>query len=240
MEIFAIPSSSTPTGKTREGEGETISIYDNSMETKENPLVPFIGILGGNARARAFEKRILASGYSNPILCDEHWKEKPNYVSWETFEKFAPTIILVTARLPFRFEEALTRFRSPMLLIDARETSDEKNSPITGAFRAFANLSNWEIEHGTHRVAVAIDAHSPDVLLEFIAELRCFPRGLHSPRTVSLRTFTRKTVRKLFFSAARRVDFFRFLLDRLADRIQKRIFSLTALLPSSQLDQCSD
>ena len=163
-----------------------VSVYDNSFELHRpqqsiefttNSLLT-IGILGGNHRAEVFEKRVISSGYSKPILCDVNWKEKLNYVSLETFQEFSPNIILVTEEFPLNLRESFYENSCQALIIDAREIlSNEQNSLIYGSYRAFGNLSNWEIEHGTDRVPVAIESTSPVTLVQFIDQLKCFSRG---------------------------------------------------------------
>jgi len=49
--------------------------------------------------------------------------------------------------------------------------------PIPGSYRAFGNLSNWEIENGTQRIGVAVEQFSPLNLTKFIYDLNCFSRG---------------------------------------------------------------
>ncbi|CAF3358069.1 unnamed protein product [Rotaria socialis] len=174
-----------------------ISVYDNSndgeqqqkQQTSQNSF-PQIGILGRNQRSQAFTKRLLLSGFPKPILCDRNTiefdlNEKSNYVSYETFCKQSPPIILITDNLTNNIDDFINHDKQ-QLIIDARESiekylsnqSSQFSIPIPSSYRAFGNLSNWEIENGTQRVGVAIEQASPLNLIKFIHDLSCFSRGI--------------------------------------------------------------
>ncbi|CAF4408061.1 unnamed protein product, partial [Adineta steineri] len=172
-----------------------VSVYDNSndgeqqqqqqqqqQQINQNSL-PLVGILGRNQRSQAFTKRLLLSGFPKPILCDINsnevdLNEKSNYVSYETFYQRSPSIILITDNLINNFDHLLNHNKQ-QILIDARELIFKYNSrvsspmllPIPETYRAFGNLSNWEIEHGTDRVPVAVEQLSPIILIKFISQL---------------------------------------------------------------------
>ena len=152
-----------------------ISIYDNNPQQTSNLLV---GIIGRNQRSEAFTKRLLLSGLPKPILCDVNSTEinSNNYVSFETFDQFSPNIVLITENLPTNFEDLFPQNKQ-QLIIDTREISSLILPPIPSSYRAFGNLSNWEIANGTSRIAVAIEQFSPSNLIKFISDLKCFPRG---------------------------------------------------------------
>ena len=160
-----------PTSNLSSGQS-SISIYDNSNNNSSNS---FIGIVGDNDRARAFEKLLISSSFSTPIRCD----------SIETYRKFDPSILIVTDEISLKFEFDRTR----TFLIDARRISTPL---IDGSFRAFGNLSNSEIEKGTNRIAVAIESNSPETLSEFIVKLRRFPRGILRLDSFSYENLRRK------------------------------------------------
>ncbi|CAF1239620.1 unnamed protein product [Rotaria sp. Silwood1] len=177
-----------------------ISVYDNSndgeqqlkQQINQNSL-PLIGILGHNQRSQAFFKRLLLSNFPKPILYDRNideidLNEKSNYVSYETFCKQSPSIILITDNQINNIEDILNDSNNKQqLIIDARELISKyfsKNSshlliPIIKSYRAFGNLSNWEIENGTQRIGVAIEQGSPLNLIKFIHDLKCFSRGIY-------------------------------------------------------------
>ncbi|CAF2670585.1 unnamed protein product [Rotaria sp. Silwood2] len=143
-----------------------ISVYDNSndgeqqlkQQINQNSL-PLVGILGRNQRSQAFTKRIVSSSFPKPILYDRNsietdLNEKSNYVSYETFCKQSPSIIIITDNQINNIEDFLNQNKQ-QLIIDARELIDKyfskKSSrlliPIPKSYRAFGNLSNWEIEN---------------------------------------------------------------------------------------------
>jgi len=175
-----------------------VSIYDNSNDGEQQQQqqlnqnsFPIVGILGRNQRSEAFTKRLLLSGFPNPILCDINsnefnTNENSNYVSYETFYEQSPSIILITDNLTNNFEYLFNQDQQ-QLIIDARELickyfskkSPHLLLPIPESYRAFGNLSNWEIENGTQRVAVAIEQSSPINLIKFIHNLNCFSRGIY-------------------------------------------------------------
>ena len=150
-----------------------------------------IGIIGQNKRSEAFTKRLLQSGFPKPILCDINSIEidlnnKSNYVSYETFYELSPSIILITDNLTRNFEDFFPHNKQ-QLIIDTRERfpkyfskkSSVSLTSVPGSFRAFGNLSNWEIENGTQRIAVAVEQYSPLNLIKFIYDLNCFSRGIY-------------------------------------------------------------
>ena len=177
-----------------------VSVYDNSNDG-EQPLtkhstnqrsLPLIGILGRNQRTQAFEKRLLLSGFPKPILCDintfdSHSNGTTNYVSHEIFFQLSPTIIFLTDNVTTRNVEQLLHSDQQHLLVDVREMThryfsgdaSHRSSPISGTYRAFGNLSNWEIENGTQRVGVTIEQNAPLHLVQLIRDLHCFPRGVN-------------------------------------------------------------
>lgn len=145
-----------------------------------------VGIIGRSKRSEAFTKRLLQSGYPKPILCDINSIEmdindKSNYVSYETFYELSPPIILITDNLTRNFEDFFPQNKQ-QLIIDTRENISKRSTGsltlIPGSFRAFGNLSNWEIENGTQRIAVAVEQYSPINLIKFIYDLNCFSRGI--------------------------------------------------------------
>jgi len=151
-----------------------ISIYDNNPQQSSQSLV---GIIGRNKRSQAFTKRLLLSGFPKPILYDINSTEiHPNYVSYETFDQFSPPIVLLTENLPKNFEDLFPQ-NHQQLIIDTREIHSQSLLPIPSSYRAFGNLSNWEIENGTQRIGVAIEQYSPSNIMKFIHDLNCFPRG---------------------------------------------------------------
>ncbi|CAF2520638.1 unnamed protein product [Rotaria sp. Silwood2] len=175
-----------------------ISVYDNSndgeqqlkQQINQNSL-PLVGILGRNQRSQAFTKRIVSSSFPKPILYDRNsietdLNEKSNYVSYETFCKQSPSIIIITDNQINNIEDFLNQNKQ-QLIIDARELIDKyfskKSSrlliPIPKSYRAFGNLSNWEIENGTQRTGVAIEQGSSLNLIKFIHDLNCFSRGIY-------------------------------------------------------------
>ena len=176
-----------------------VSVYDNSNDG-EQPLtkqstnqrsLPLVGILGRNPRSQAFEKRLLLSGFPKPILCDintfdSNSNGSTNYVAHEIFFQLSPTIILLTDNVTTRNVEQLLHSDQQHLLVDVREMSHRYfsgnapncPSPISGTYRAFGNLSNWEIENGTQRVGVTIEQNAPLNLVKLIRDLNCFPRGV--------------------------------------------------------------
>lgn len=152
---------------------------------------PLIGILGRNQRSHAFRQRLLLSGFPKPILCDKNsieidTNDNSNYVSHETFCKQSPSIILITDNLTNHFEDVFNP-ETHQLIIDARESiksyftskTSHHLTPIPGAYRAFGNLSNWEIENGTHRAGVAVEQAAPSSLIKFISDLNCSTRGIY-------------------------------------------------------------
>ncbi|CAF3596754.1 unnamed protein product [Rotaria sordida] len=175
-----------------------ISVYDNSndgeqqlkQQINQNSL-PLIGIIGRNRRSQAFMKRFLLSGFPKPILYDRNSieidsNEKSNYVSYETFCKQSPSIILITDNQINNIEDFFNENKQ-QLIIDARELINKYFSKksshllisIPNSYRAFGNLSNWEIENGTQRVGVAVEQGSPLNLIKFIHDLNCFSNGIY-------------------------------------------------------------
>ncbi|CAF1636917.1 unnamed protein product [Adineta ricciae] len=165
-----------------------ISVYDNNLQhqcTSKN--YPLVGIIGQNKRSQAFRKRLLLSGFPSPILCDINSDSaESNYISYELFYELSPTIILITDDLTINFEDLFPQTKQ-QLVIDTRELSPSyfsrkaralPFSSIPGSYRAFGNLSDQEIEHGTQRARVAIEEYSPSNLIAFIYSLNCFPRGI--------------------------------------------------------------
>jgi hypothetical protein len=156
-----------------------ISIYDNNPQQQSHLLV---GIIGRNPRSQVFTKRLLLSGFPKPILYDINSTEinpndSSNYVSYETFDQISPTIVLLTDNLPKNFEDLFSS-NNQQILIDTREILSKSLPTIPSSYRAFGNLSNWEIENGTQRIGVAIEQYSPSNLIKFIHDLNCFPRGI--------------------------------------------------------------
>ena len=102
---------------------------------------------------------------------------------YEKFYQLSPTIILITDNLTKNFDDFIPHHKQ-QLLIDARQIDFSNNcslslsSSIPGSYRAFGNLSNWEIENGTQRIGVAIEQDSPLDLIKFIYDLNCFSRGI--------------------------------------------------------------
>ncbi|CAF3737253.1 unnamed protein product [Adineta steineri] len=189
-----IPFESSPSNVSKK-QKSLVSVYDNSNDGEQQQQInqnslPLVGILGRNQRSQAFTKRLLLSGFPKPILCDINSNEidsneKSNYVSYETFYQRSPSIILITDNLINNFDHLLNHNKQ-QILIDARELIFKYNSrvsspmllPIPETYRAFGNLSNWEIEHGTDRVPVAVEQLSPIILIKFISQLNCFSRGI--------------------------------------------------------------
>ncbi|CAF3420244.1 unnamed protein product [Rotaria sp. Silwood1] len=167
-----------------------MSIYDNNLQQSTTNFHPLVGIIGRSKRSQAFTKRLLLSGFPKPILCDINSNEndlndKSNYISYETFYQLSPTIVLITDDLTTNFDDLFPQDKS-QLIIDARKIYikyfSKKNShsllSIPGSYRAFGNLSNWEIENGTKRIGVAIEQFPPLNLVKFIYDLNCFSRGI--------------------------------------------------------------
>ncbi|CAF0855155.1 unnamed protein product [Rotaria sordida] len=167
-----------------------MSIYDNNLQQPITDFPPLVGIIGRSQRSQAFTKRLLLSGFPKPILCDINSNEndlndKSNYVSYERFYQLSPTIVLITDDLTRNFDDLFPQDKS-QLIIDARKIYikyfSKKNSysllSIPGSYRAFGNLSNWEIENGTKRIGVAIEQFPPLNLVKFIYDLNCFSRGI--------------------------------------------------------------
>lgn len=174
-----------------------VSVYDNSNDGEQqlqairSLSLPLVGILGRNQRTEAFRKRLLLSGFPEPILCDvattdPNPNEKITYVSHDMFYQSSPAVILLTDNRCTHFEHLLHQQRD-YLIIDVREIvydyfsreSSPSVTPVAGLSRAFGNLSDWEIEHGTQRVAVAVEQTSPLNVVQFIHQLQCFPRGIY-------------------------------------------------------------
>ena len=192
-------SSSSKIGKKQES---LISVYDNSNDGEQTQQqqqqqqssansFPLVGIFGRSSRSQAFTKRLLLSGFPKPILYDQYSTETDsnnlfNYVSYETFCHYSPSIILITDHLSMNFESFIAQNKQ-QLIIDARELITKyfsKNNtshllkPISKSYRAFGNISNWEIENGTQRTGVAVEQGSPLNLIKFIYDLNCFTRGI--------------------------------------------------------------
>ena len=158
-----------------------VSIYDNNPQQQSSSNV-FVGILGRNARSQAFTTRLIHSGFSRPLLCDVHIREiDPNdhsgYISSESFVQFSPNIVLITENFTGNFEEFFPRNKQ-QLIVDVRQISSNESPMILNAFRAFGNLSDEEIVHGTERTGVAVEQYSPSNLIKFIYDLKCFPRAI--------------------------------------------------------------
>lgn len=156
-----------------------VSVYDNNPPQEQSSRYISIGILGRNARSSAFTTRLILSGFSRPFLCDINARQiDPNdhsgYISYESFYEISPSIVLITDNLSGNFEDLFPSNRQ-QLIIDTRESNSRD---IPGAFRAFGNLSDEEILHGTQRTAVAIEQFSPSKIIKFIYDLKCFPRGI--------------------------------------------------------------
>ncbi|CAF2818190.1 unnamed protein product [Rotaria sp. Silwood2] len=167
-----------------------MSIYDNNLQQSTTNFQPLVGIIGRSKRSQAFTKRLLLSGFPKPILCDINSSEndrndKSNYVSYETFYQLSPTIVVITDDLTRNFDDLFPQDKS-QLIIDARQIyikyfskkSSRSSLSIPGSYRAFGNLSNWEIENGTKRIGVAIEQFPPLNLVKFIYDLNCFSRGI--------------------------------------------------------------
>ncbi len=106
-----------------------------------------------------------------------------NYVSSETFLHQSPSIILITENFTQNFEYFFN-LNKQQLIVDVREIKFSNQSShslllIPECYQAFGNLSNWEIENGTQRVAVAIEQSSPINLIKFIHQLNCYSRGIY-------------------------------------------------------------
>ncbi|CAF1110353.1 unnamed protein product [Adineta steineri] len=167
-----------------------ISVYDNNpQQHTTNNSYSLVGIIGRNKRSEAFRKRLLLSGFPKPILCDINSMNEinsTNYVSYEIFYELSPSIILITDNLTTNFEDLFPQDKQ-QLVIDTREIFSNYFSKksyvalptIPGSYRAFGNLSNWEIENGTQRIGVAIEQHSPLNLIKFINDLNCFTHGIY-------------------------------------------------------------
>jgi hypothetical protein len=182
-----------------------ISVYDNNPSQQQ--LHPLIGIIGRNQRSEAFIKRLLLSGFPKPILCDINsieinQNDTSNYVSYETFYQFSPTIVLITENLITNFQDLFPQNKQ-QLIIDTREIFSRKPSfalsPIPGSYQAFGNLSNWEIENGTQRTGVAVEQFSPLSLIKFIYDLNCFSRGIIFLDQVSYNNQQIKSFRNCLF-----------------------------------------
>lgn len=150
-----------------------ISIYDNNPQQNHSS----IGIIGRNKRSQAFIKRLILSGFTKPILCDINSTNDSDYLSYETFYEYSPTIILITENLTSNFYDLFPQNRQ-QLIIDTREVVSKTFSLIPGSYQAFGNLSDWEIENGTERIGVAVEQSSPLNLIKFIYDLKCFSRGI--------------------------------------------------------------
>ncbi|CAF3738604.1 unnamed protein product [Rotaria magnacalcarata] len=200
-----------------------ISIYDNNPQQQQQQQLssyqqqsttsfhPLVGIIGRSKRSEAFTKRLLLSGFPKPILCDINSNEidlnyKSNYVSYENFYELSPTIVLITDNLTRNLDDLFPQNKS-QIIIDARQIyikySSKKSSrsllSIPGSYRAFGNLSNWEITNGTQRIAVTIEQYPPLNLVKFIFDLNCFPRGIHFLDQYSYNKQQRKSFRNCLF-----------------------------------------
>ena len=102
------------------------------------------------------------------------------------------------------------------MLIDARQIYFSKHSsqpllsPIPGSYRAFGNLSNWEIENGTQRIGVAIEQYSPFDLIKFIYDLNCFSRGIILLNNYSYNNQQIKSLRNCLFPLISTIIIFNF------------------------------
>jgi hypothetical protein len=166
-----------------------LSVYDNNpLQQSTINSYSLVGIIGRNKRSEAFTKRLLLSGFLKPILCDMNStdvdrNDKSNYVTYETFYELSPSIILITDDLTKSFEDLFPQ-NNQQLIIDTRETCSKKTSilsslSIPNSYRAFGNLSNWEIENGTQRIGIAVEQNPPLNLIKFIHDLNSFPRGIY-------------------------------------------------------------
>jgi hypothetical protein len=178
-----------------------ISVYDNSTDgeqqlTQQQSIsshsLPLVGIIGRNRRSDAFRIRLIQSNFPEPIVCDATTANSESngrhmYVSHEHFRQLSPAIILLTDDLSTPIEHLFHRDKD-YLFVDVRDIHDgtftnvHRSLPLSsmsGVYRAFGNLSNWEIINGTQRVAVAVERTSPNHLMKFIADLQCFTRGVH-------------------------------------------------------------
>ncbi|UJR28936.1 hypothetical protein I4U23_010153 [Adineta vaga] len=213
-----IPFESSPSNSTKK-QKSLLSVYDNSNEGEPqkqqqqqqlhitNNSLPFVGILGCNHRSAAFTKRLSLSGFPKPIVCDINSNnDHSNYVSYQTFFQQSPSIVLITDNLSTNFDYLFNQIK-PQLIIDTREVISNyfshQNSqyllPIPDAYRAFGNLSNWEIENGTERVPVAIEQSSPLELIKFISKLNCFSRGISFIDSYSYNNIQMKSFRNCLF-----------------------------------------
>ena len=171
-----------------------VSVYDNftencALHSSPAHALPIVCILGRNPRALAFNKRLLLSGFPRPILYDPHSIEaetdaKKGDLSYEAFDRMLASIILIADDVTIDLRSFSQHNRTP-LIIDARQVVSQNHQPlrsltlIPSSYRAFGNLSNREIEHGTQRVGVAIEQSSPMNLIEFVYDLHSFPRGIY-------------------------------------------------------------
>lgn len=156
-----------------------VSVYDNNPPQESSSRIMSIGILGRNIRSSAFASRLILSGFSRPFLCDLNAPQidpddQSGYISYESFYQISPSIVLITDNLNGNFEDFFPSNRQ-QLIIDTRESHSRD---IPGACRAFGNLSDEEILHGTQRVPVAVEQFSPSNVIKFIYDLKCFPRGI--------------------------------------------------------------
>ena len=212
-----------------------VSIYDNNPPQEQSTRKFSIGILGRNDRSSAFITRLILSGFSRPFLCDLNGQQiDPNdhsgYISYESFYQISPSIVLITDNLSGNFED-LFPSNHQQLIIDTRESNSRD---IPGAFRAFGNLSNEEILHGTQRIAVAVEQFSPSNVIKFIYDMKCFPRGILLLDHYSYRNQSNRPFRNCafpFLSSILIGIFFTIisLLEYKASTILRQTSSITAL-----------
>ncbi|CAF1329120.1 unnamed protein product [Adineta ricciae] len=210
-----IPFESSPTVSSKK-QKSLLSVYDNSNDGEQHKqqqqqftgnLLPVVGILGRNHRSQAFTRRLLLSGFPKPVLCDTNSNTNDsNYVSYQTFYERCPTVVLITDNLPTNFDYIFNPTK-PQLIVDTREVISNYRPhqpsqylmPIPDAYRAFGNISNWEIEYGTERLPVAIEQSSPIELVQFILKLNCFSRGISFIDPFSYNNIQRKSFRNCLF-----------------------------------------
>ena len=175
------------------------SVYDIPLDIPSIVAsLPSVAIIGGNERARAFERRLLLAGFTKPLLCDVNSKDNVDSVSFEAVQQSSPTIILITEDVPAYVRDILDQNKQP-LIVDAREITAQISPIILGFYRAFGNLSDREIGQGTERVAVAVELSSPLDLIQFIHDLNCFTRGINRLDHYSYTYLHRRSFPKCLF-----------------------------------------